>query len=99
MALAHRAGQPYETLVRVRIIEPVGLRDCVFHPTAAMRSRLAEPHDAALSPVPPIEQGIFAPAGELRSTPHDIARFTAAILPGSASRISPLEQALVPCRA
>lgn len=80
------------------LIEPVGLEETRFHPTAAMKTRLAEGHDAALKPVPPFELGIFNPAGGLRSTPRDMARFAAAILPDSGSRIAPAAQLLLTIR-
>ncbi len=67
----------------------MGLHDTTFHPTAAMGPRLAEGHDAALKPIPPL--GIFNAAGGLRSTPQDLAHFAAAILPGSGARIAPDE--------
>ncbi len=98
LALAHRGGRPYETLVQAQVIDRLGLHDTVFHPTPAMGSRLAEGHDAALKPIAPFEIGIFAPAGALRSTPRDMSRFAAAILPGSGSRIAPDEQLLLTVR-
>ena len=98
MALAYRGGRPYETLLQRRLIEPAGLQDTTFHPSVAMASRVAEGHDAALKPVPPLELGIFGPAGGLRSTPLDMARFAAAILPGSGSRIAPAAQLLLTVR-
>jgi D-alanyl-D-alanine-carboxypeptidase/D-alanyl-D-alanine-endopeptidase len=88
MALAHRGGQPFELLLKSRVIDPIGLHDTTFHPTAAMGSRLAEGHDPALKPLPPLDLGIFIAAGALRSTPRDLSRFAAAILPSSAARIA-----------
>ena len=98
LALAYRGGRPYQALLQLRVIEPVGLEETTFHPTAAMESRLTEGHDAALKSVPPFELGIFNPAGGLRSTPRDMARFAAAILPGSGSRIAPAVQLLLTTR-
>ena len=98
MALAHRGGRPFETLLQARVIDRVGLRDTAFHPTAAMRPRVAEGHDAALKSVPPLELGIFAAAGSLLSTPRDLSRLAAAILPGSGARIAPDEKLLLTVR-
>jgi D-alanyl-D-alanine-carboxypeptidase/D-alanyl-D-alanine-endopeptidase len=98
MALGHRGGQPYETLLEERVIGPLGLHDTTFHPAAAMESRLAEGHDTALKPEPPSELGIFAAAGALRSTSRDLSSFAAAILAGSSARISPDEQLLLTVR-
>jgi serine-type D-Ala-D-Ala carboxypeptidase/endopeptidase len=98
MALAHRSGRPYETLLQARVIDHMGLQETTFHPTAAMQPRLAESHDSALKPIAPLDLGIFAAAGGLRSTPRDLSRFAAAILPGSGSRIAPDEQLLLSVR-
>jgi D-alanyl-D-alanine-carboxypeptidase/D-alanyl-D-alanine-endopeptidase len=88
MALTNRGGQSYEALLQARVIGPIGLKDTTFSPTVAMRSRLAEGHDANLGPLPPFEGGIFIAAGALRSTLRDLSRFAAAILPGSKSPIT-----------
>jgi serine-type D-Ala-D-Ala carboxypeptidase/endopeptidase len=98
MALAYRGGQPFETLFQARVIKPMGLHDTTFHPTAAMGPRLAEGHDAALKPIPPLDIGIFNPAGALRSTPRDLSRFAAAILPGSGAGIARDAQLLLTVR-
>ena len=98
LALAYRGGQPFETLLQARVIKPMGLHDTRFHPTATMGPRLAEGHDAALKPIPPLDIGIFSPAGALRSTPRDLARFAAAILPGSRAHIAPDERLLLSVR-
>ena len=98
MALANRVGRPYETLVQTRVIDRLGLHNTTFHPTAAMERRLAEGHDPTLKPVAPFEVGIFAAAGALRSTPRDMSRFAAAILPGSGAGIAPDEQLLLSVR-
>jgi serine-type D-Ala-D-Ala carboxypeptidase/endopeptidase len=98
MALAHRGGHPYEELVRARVTGPLGMTDTTFHPSPAMASRLAEGHSATLEPKPPMDLGIFAAAGGLRSTPRDLARFAAAILRGSSSPLSAAAQALLTVR-
>jgi len=95
MALAHRGGRSYEALLQERVIDRVGLRDTTFDPTASMSRRLAEGHTADLKPVPPFKGGIFAAAGALRSTPRDLSRFAAAILPGSMAQIAPDEEFLL----
>jgi D-alanyl-D-alanine-carboxypeptidase/D-alanyl-D-alanine-endopeptidase len=98
MALAYRGGQSFESLLQARVIKPIGLHDTTFHPTAAMELRLAEGHDAALKPVPPLDLGICNAAGALRSTPSDLSRFAAAILPGSGARVARNEQLLLTVR-
>jgi CubicO group peptidase (beta-lactamase class C family) len=94
MALANRGGRPYETLLQTRVLDRIGLHDTTFHPTAAMGRRLAEGHDPTLKPMAPFEVGIFAASGALRSTPRDMSRFAAAILPGSRAAIAPEQQLL-----
>lgn len=98
MALAHRGGRPYEALLQARVIDPIGLRDTTAYPTPAMGPRLAEGHDRDLKPLPPWEGSIFVAAGGLRSTPHDLSRFAAAILPGSGACIAPDEELLLSVR-
>ena len=72
--------------------------DTTFHPTAAMQKRMAESHFWNLKPEPPYEFSIFAAAGALRSTARDLARFAAAVLPGSRSRIEADAQLLLTIR-
>jgi serine-type D-Ala-D-Ala carboxypeptidase/endopeptidase len=88
MALGHRAGRPYKTLLQERVIGPLGLHDTTFDVTAAMKRRLAEGHDVNLKPIPPTDNGIFIGGGGLYSTPNDLSRFAAAIVAGSSSRIA-----------
>ena len=45
-----------------------------------------------------MDVGIFAAAGGLHSTPRDLSRFAAAILPGSGSRIAPAAELLLTVR-
>lgn len=98
MALAHRGGRPYETLMGVRVFERMGLRETAFRPTETMAPHVAEGHDLALKPVPPIDLGIFAAAGGLRSTPRDMSRFATAMLPASRTPIAPDEELLLSVR-
>lgn len=98
MALAYRGGRPYDTLVQTRVFDPLDLQDTTFNPTTAMGSHVAEGHDSALKPVPPLSLGIFGPAGGLRSTPRDMSHFAAAIQPGSGAPIASDEQLLLSVR-
>jgi CubicO group peptidase (beta-lactamase class C family) len=98
MALAHRGGQPYESMCRARVIEPAGLKDTTFQPSGALSRRMAQSHDATLSPLPPTELGIFAAAGSLLSTPRDLSRFAASILVRSSTPIAQDEALLLTVR-
>ena len=88
MALAHRGGRPYDDLLQTRVSGPLGLDGTTFHPPATMKARLAEGHDQALKPLPPLDLGIFIAAGGLRSTPRDLSRFAGVILPGMGASIA-----------
>lgn len=87
-ALAHRGGRPYEELLQTRVIDALGLPDTAFHPSPTMQPRLAQGHDPALKALPPLDLGIFIAAGGLLSTPGDLSRFAAAILPRRGARIA-----------
>ena len=78
--LSRRAGTDYETLVRDRILRPLGMNDTAIHLTPRMKTNLATPYNAdgdATSnwDAPHLEGG----AG-LRSTASDMAKFIAANL-------------------
>lgn len=88
LALASRAGTSFDALLEKRIAAPLGLRDTTLHPSGDATKRLAKGHDAKLEAVPPIELGIFAPAGALRSTATDLLAFLRALLPDSGSPLA-----------
>lgn len=98
VALSHRGGRPYETLVKAQVIDRLKLQDTTFHPAAGMGTHLAEGHDWALKPVPPLDLGIFSAAGSLRSTPRDMGRLASAILAGSSASIAADEHLLLSVR-
>jgi CubicO group peptidase (beta-lactamase class C family) len=79
-ALAARAGQSYEQLIETRVLQPLGLRDTYFVVPEASASRFATGHDADGAPRGPWDFKSLAPAGGLRSTARDMARFAAAVL-------------------
>jgi serine-type D-Ala-D-Ala carboxypeptidase/endopeptidase len=85
LALATKAGMTYDALLNRRIIGPLNLKDTTLHPTGQATQRLAAGHDPKLAPVSPLDIGIFAPAGALRSTVDDLLTFISAVLPNSGS--------------
>jgi CubicO group peptidase (beta-lactamase class C family) len=81
--LSLRAGQDYETLLRARILTPLGLRDTGISLSAEMKSRMAPGHDPDLHPVPKMDFSLrqpLAPAGGLSSSANDLLTFLAANL-------------------
>jgi D-alanyl-D-alanine-carboxypeptidase/D-alanyl-D-alanine-endopeptidase len=74
-ALARRAGGDYETLVRDRILAPLGMESTAITLSPEMQARLAIGHDPALEAVPNWDLPTFAGAGALRSTTSDLLIF------------------------
>ena len=60
--------------------------------------RLTAGHDPKLAPIPPLDLGIFAPAGALRSTVENLLRFLTAVLPNSGSPLQAPAQLLLSIR-
>jgi serine-type D-Ala-D-Ala carboxypeptidase/endopeptidase len=78
-ALALRAGKPYETLLRERIFEPLGMRETFITLPANRASRFAVPHDEDLEEVQAWDLPTLAGAGAVRSTTRDMLRFADAV--------------------
>lgn len=98
LALANEAGTTYEALLKRRIIGPLGLEDTTLYPTGELTRRLAAGHDPKLAPIPPLDLGIFAPAGALRSTVENLLSFVRAVLPNSRSPLEAPAQLLLSIR-
>jgi CubicO group peptidase (beta-lactamase class C family) len=79
-ALSLRAGTSYETLVRSRICEPLGMPDTRITLTPGMKERLATGHNGALVAVSSWDIPTLPGAGALRSTANDMLIFLAANL-------------------
>ncbi len=73
-ALAHCGGTSYEALLAQRVTKPLGMRDTMFGPTAAVRSRLASAYDAKLRPVPNEGLGALNGSGGLYSSVDDLLK-------------------------
>jgi serine-type D-Ala-D-Ala carboxypeptidase/endopeptidase len=95
LALANKAGTTFDALLKSRIIGPLKLKDTTIHPAGKASRRLAVGHDEKLVPVPPLELGIFASAGALRSTVDDLLSFLRAVLPNSRSPLETPAQLLL----
>jgi CubicO group peptidase (beta-lactamase class C family) len=78
--LARRAGVDYETLVRTRIIEPLGMKNTSITLSDAQKKRLAAGHDEKREVVSNWDLPAFAGAGALRSDAGDLLTFLSAYL-------------------
>jgi serine-type D-Ala-D-Ala carboxypeptidase/endopeptidase len=74
-ALARRAEQPFEQLVRERVCDPLRLADTRISIPLEARARLADGHDRRGRQVPQWDVPAMAGAGALRSTVADLLRF------------------------
>ena len=92
-ALALRAGERYDALLRRRVLEPLGLRDTRIAIPPADARRFAAGHDAAGDTVPGWDLGVLQGAGALRSTADDMLRFLRANLEATAE--TPLGRAML----
>jgi CubicO group peptidase (beta-lactamase class C family) len=79
--LALRAGTDYATMVKSRILDPLGMRDTSVALTPEMKARLAIGHGPGLNAVPNWDlTDAIAGAGALRSSANDMLTFLAANL-------------------
>ncbi|MDT0328638.1 serine hydrolase domain-containing protein [Nocardiopsis lambiniae] len=91
-ALAEAAGTDYATLLRERVLDPIGMDD-----TYLPADGTELPADATLGhtdrgrTAAPWLAMAYAPAGGVRSTPADMERFARALLDGTAPGMAALE--------
>lgn len=78
LALAAAAGASFESLVRPRVLEPLGLHDTIFD--VHDDERLVEGHDLSDNPVPHWHNPAMAGCGSLLATSADLGRYLAAQL-------------------
>jgi len=78
--LANRAGKNYETLVKERILAPLGMTSSGITLSPAMQAALAKGHDGQGAPARTWDLPTLAGAGALRSTANDMLKFLAANL-------------------
>jgi CubicO group peptidase (beta-lactamase class C family) len=80
-ALAGRAGLDYETLLRKRVITPLGLSNTAFALSPKMKANFAAGHNAVLQQASPISTlpiySIMPAAGGLYSTVNDLLKLLA----------------------
>ena len=74
-ALATAAHTDYGTLVREKVLAPLGMTQSGTAFTASMRAHLAVGHDALGRPTPNWDMEALAGAGAIRSTANDMVRY------------------------
>ena len=90
IALSHRAGMSYESLIVRRIANPLQLKDTRVTATHGMASRRASPHLDYDTPAPEWNKPWSLGAGGLQSTGQDLAHFLNHAVNGVSS---PLQEA------
>jgi len=96
--LAHRAGTDYETLVRVRITDPLGMPDTGITLSSSRKRRMATGHNAMLAPVSNWDFATLAGAGALRSSANDMLTFLEAFLGYRETPLAPAMKAMLEVR-
>jgi CubicO group peptidase (beta-lactamase class C family) len=96
--LARRAGTDYESLIRRRITEPLGMSDTGITLSPSMEQRMATGHNAMLTPVANWELPTLAGAGGLRSSANDMVTFLEAFLGYRLSPLAPAMKAMLDVR-
>jgi serine-type D-Ala-D-Ala carboxypeptidase/endopeptidase len=97
-ALARRAGTDYETLVRTRILEPLGMKSTAITLSKSMKEHLTPGHDGGLQKVANWDLPTLAGAGALRSTANDLLTFLAANIGIEKSPLAPSMAAMIAAR-
>ena len=93
--LALRAHTDYETLVKGRITEPLGMKSTGITLTSDEKARLAPGHNAQRTTVPNWDLPTLAGAGALRSTANDMLIFLSANLGFTKTPLAPAMAAMV----
>ena len=97
--LADRAGTDYESLVRHRITQPLGMPDTGIALSSSMEQRTATGHNAMLAPVANSDlPAPLAGAGALRSSANDMLTLLEAFLGYKESPLAPAMNAMFDTR-
>jgi CubicO group peptidase (beta-lactamase class C family) len=73
-------GQPYETVIRERIFNPLGMRTSSFTLTESDIPLLAKGYDSATGAPVPFTQIYLRPAGNLHTSPRELGAFVQMLL-------------------
>ena len=96
--LAYRAGTDYESAIRIRITEPLGMPDTGITLSSSMKQRMATGHNAMLVPVANWDFLALAGAGALRSSVNDLLTYLEAFLGYKESPLAPSMRTTVDVR-
>jgi CubicO group peptidase (beta-lactamase class C family) len=98
--LARRAGTDYESLIAIRVTQPLGMSATAIAPSPSMEQRMATGHNASLAPVDPhrIPLHTLAGAGALRSSANDMLTFLEAFLGYRESPLAPAMKTMLEVR-
>jgi serine-type D-Ala-D-Ala carboxypeptidase/endopeptidase len=96
--LARRAGTDYETLLRTRVLEPLGMKSTAIALNDALQKRLAPGHNPQRERVPNWDLPTLAGAGAIRSTADDLLTFLAANLGYVKSPLAPAMESMLRTR-
>jgi D-alanyl-D-alanine-carboxypeptidase/D-alanyl-D-alanine-endopeptidase len=96
--LARRAGMDYETLVRTRICDPLGMKSTGITLSPDAKARFAAGHNQSLETVAYWDLPTLAGAGALRSDANDMLTFVAANLGYVKSPLAPAMAAMLATR-
>lgn len=88
-ALARKAGMGYSDLLRIRILDPLGMTSTSIVLGEDQKRRLATGYDGALFPAKNWDFDALAGAGALRSTANDLLKFLAANLELRSTPLAP----------
>lgn len=86
VALSAAADAPFESLVRARVLDPLGLHDTIFN--VHDDPRLVDGHDLGGATVPHWHNGAMAGCGGLLSTSSDLGRYLTAQLDPNATPLA-----------
>lgn len=90
-ALSNRAGTDYESLLRTRVLQPLGMDSTAITLTPRMKSHLASGHQIRI-PTASSDIDALAGAGALRSTANDMLKYLGANLGINPSPLLPAMQ-------
>src|SRR5262249_10830433 len=96
--LSYRAGMDYESLVRSRVTQPLGMPDTAIALSSSQTQRMAPGHNTMLTAVANWDLPTLAGAGALRSSANDMLTFLEAFLGYKESPLAPAMKTMLEVR-